>query len=266
MNLITLRNHVTIHGQGSQVIVMAHGFGCDQTLWWPLVKHFETQYKIILFDYVGAGQSDLTAYNSSKYDCLQGYAQDVLEVIESMQLQKVIFIGHSVSSMIGLHAALIKPEFFEKIIMIGPSPYYINEVNYHGGFERNEIEELLTTMEMNFAGWASYMAPVAIDEPSDSDLSKGLEQCFVSTNSKIARQFAEVTFFSDTRPYLSELQIPTLIMQCANDSIVPVEVGHYLHEKISESELVVLNTRGHYPHVSEPKLTADIIQQYLQKI
>lgn len=265
MNLTTLRNHVTIHGQGSQVIVMAHGFGCDQTLWQPLVKHFETQYKIILFDYVGAGQSDLTAYNPSKYNQLQGYAQDILEVIESMQLQKVIFIGHSISSMIGLHAALEKPDYFEKLIMIGPSPYYINEANYHGGFERNEIEELLTTMEMNFAGWASYMAPMAIDEPSDSRLSKGLEQCFVSTNPKIARQFAEVTFFSDTRPYLSELQIPTLIMQCANDSIVPVEVGHYLHEKISESEFVILNTRGHYPHVSEPKLTADIIQQYLQQ-
>lgn len=266
METIIHRNHVTIHGQGEQVLVMAHGFGCDQTLWHPLVKHFQAQYKIILFDYVGAGSSDLSAYNPHKYNTLHGYAQDVLDVLEALELQQVTFIGHSISSMIGLLAALQKPHYFSKLIMIGPSPCYVNEAHYKGGFDKQEIEELFTTMEMNFVGWASYMAPMAMDETNNSALTKSLEQRFVSTNPRIARQFAEVTFFSDTRGYLHQLSIPTLIMQCANDSIVPVEVGYYLHEHIKPSELVILDTRGHYPHVSETKLTADIIQQYLQQI
>jgi sigma-B regulation protein RsbQ len=266
MTTIQKRNNITICGQGQQALVFGHGFGCDQTLWLPLIQHFEQQYKIILFDYVGAGNSDLSSYNEQKYSSLQGYAQDVLDVIEELNLENVIFVGHSISSMIGLHAAIQKPQYFSKLIMIGPSPCYVNDGAYKGGFEKDEIVELLTTMEMNFAGWASYMAPMAMDQPSDSHNTRSLERSFASTNPRIARQFAEVTFFSDSRQYLQLLHIPTLIVQCANDSIVPVEVGDYLHEHIVPSELVVLKTRGHYPHVSDTKLTADIIQQYLQQV
>lgn len=260
------RNNITVRGQGQQVLVFGHGFGCDQTLWLPLIKHFEQEYKIILFDYVGAGKSDLSCYDERKYNSLQGYAEDILDVIEELQLEKVMFIGHSISSMISLHAAIKKPHYFSKLIMIGPSPCYVNDGTYVGGFEKEEIDELLTTMEMNFAGWASYMAPMAMDQSSESLQTKKLEDNFVSTNPRIARQFAEVTFFSDSRQFLQQLHVPTLIVQCANDSIVPVEVGDYLHEQIAPSELVVLKTRGHYPHVSDCKLTADIIQQYLQQV
>lgn len=266
MAMIRKRNNVTVLGQGKKVLVFGHGFGCDQTLWLPLIQHFEQEYKIILFDYVGAGKSDLSCYDERKYNTLEGYAEDILDVIEELQVEKVIFIGHSISSMISLHAAIKKPQYFSKLIMIGPSPCYVNDGEYRGGFEKEEIDELLTTMEMNFAGWASYMAPMAMNQPSDSQNTKRLEDSFVSTNPRIARQFAEVTFFSDTRKYLQQLSVPTLIMQCANDSIVPVEVGTYLHEQISPSELVVLKTRGHYPHVSDTKLAADIIQQFLQQV
>ncbi|MBD8034804.1 alpha/beta fold hydrolase [Solibacillus merdavium] len=262
---IAERNNVTVIGKGEQVLLFGHGFGCDQTLWHSLTTYLEEAYKIILFDYVGAGKSDILAYDSIKYNSLDGYAQDVIDVIEAYQLENVIFIGHSVSSMIGMLAAIKRPQYFSKLIMIGPSPCYLNEGSYTGGFSRNEIEELLETMEMNFEGWASYMAPLAMDQSSDSILTKTLERTFVSTNPSIARQFAEVTFFSDYRQRLGELQLPTLILQCANDSIVPIEVGDYLNEHILDSELVILNTRGHYPHLSAPNLTAEIILQYLKR-
>lgn len=264
MNHVIERNNVTVHGKGEQVLLFAHGFGCDQTLWHSLTKYFEETYKIILFDYVGAGKSDVMSYDSVKYNSLAGYAQDVLEIIEANQLKDVIFIGHSVSSMIGMLAAIKKPHYFSKLIMIGPSPCYLNDHEYKGGFERNEIEELLETMEMNFEGWASYMAPMAMDQSSESPLTKTLEKTLVSTNPRIARQFAEVTFYSDYRHQLEKLQTPTLILQCANDSIVPIEVGHYLNENISNNELVILDTRGHYPHLSDPELTAVIISKYLK--
>ena len=262
---VVQRNNVTIKGQGEEILLFAHGFGCDQTLWQSLTMYFEKSYKMILFDYVGAGNSDITAYDSVKYNTLNGYVQDVIDIIEAYELKNITFIGHSVSSMIGMFAAIKKPQYFSKLIMIGPSPYYLNDGDYKGGFERSEIDELLVTMEMNFEGWASYMAPIAMNQSSDSPLTKRLERTLVSTNSTIARQFAEVTFFSDSRTKLAELQTPALIMQCANDSIVPVEVGYFLKDHIPNSELVILNTRGHYPHLSDPKLTAEIIINYIKE-
>ncbi|MER2121960.1 MAG: alpha/beta hydrolase [Solibacillus sp.] len=261
---VVKRNNISIKGKGEQVLLFAHGFGCDQTLWQSLISYFEESYKIILFDYVGAGNSDITAYDSVKYNSLDGYVQDVIDIIEAYDLKNIIFIGHSVSSMIGMLATIKMPQYFSKLIMIGPSPYYLNDGDYKGGFDRSEIDELLVTMEMNFEGWASYMAPIAMDQSSDSPLTKRLEESFVSTNSSIARQFAEVTFFSDSRYRLGETQIPTLILQCANDSIVPIEVGYYLSAHIPNNELVILDTRGHYPHLSDPKLTAEIILNYLK--
>lgn len=262
---VVQRNNVTIKGKGEEVLLFAHGFGCDQTLWQSIISYFEESYKIILFDYVGAGKSEITAYDSVKYNSLNGYVQDVIDIIEAYELKNITFVGHSVSSMIGMLAALKMPQYFSKLVMIGPSPYYLNEGDYQGGFDRSEIDELLVTMEMNFEGWASYLAPIAMDQSSDSPLTKKLEKTLVSTNSRIARQFAEVTFFSDSRKQLVELQIPTLILQCANDSIVPIEVGYYLTENIPHNDLVILNTRGHYPHLSDPKLTAEIILNYLKQ-
>lgn len=267
MNEVKNRNNVEIRGQGERVIIFAHGFGCDQSMWRFIAPAFEEDYRIILFDYVGSGNSNIGAYCSNKYSTLQGYVQDVLDIIEELNLQNVIFIGHSVSSMIGMLASIQQPQYFDKLIMIGPSPCYLNMENgYVGGFEKSDILELLDMMEMNFKGWASYMAPLVTDHSEHPKLTQELEHSFVSTNPSIARQFAEVTFFSDHRSNLSQATVPALIIQCSNDSIVPIEVGEYLHKYLKNSELFIMEAKGHYPHISHPKETVSMITQYLMEL
>ena len=265
MENIVKRNCVQIKGHGEQVILFAHGFGCDQQMWQYIQPHFEQHYKLIYFDYVGSGRSDRLAYDSHKYASLTGYAQDVKDIIQSLQLENIIFVGHSISSMIGLLAAIEMPEKFQKLIMIGPSPCYLNDGEYKGGFNKEDIEELLTMMEMNFTGWASYMAPMVSDDSSPI-FAEQLEETFVSGNPRIARQFAEVTFYSDYRQKLQELTVPTLIIQCSDDSIVPIHVGQYLHEHLANSELVIMEAKGHYPHISQSAETAEIITTYIEKL
>lgn len=264
MHDVMNRNNVKVIGQGEQTIIFAHGFGCDQSMWQYIIPKFAERYRIILFDYVGSGNSDITAYQSEKYSTLHGYKQDVLDIIEEMDLQQVLFIGHSISSMIGMLAAIERPDYFDKLIMIAPSPCYLNDTDgYIGGFEQSDIKELLAMMEMNFAGWASYMAPLAMDQSKDSKLTKELESSFVSTNSRVAREFAEVTFFSDYRSSLALVKVPTLIIQCSKDSIVPIEVGEYLNKHLQNSTLKVIEARGHYPHISQPLEISKIIVEYL---
>ncbi|MFF3099746.1 alpha/beta fold hydrolase [Viridibacillus arvi] len=266
MNDLMTRNNVKVMGQGGQTIIFAHGFGCDQSMWQYIAPKFAENYRVVLFDYIGSGNSDITAYQSEKYSTLQGYKQDVLDIIEEMDLQNILFIGHSVSSMIGMLAAIERPDYFEKLIMIGPSPCYLNDTDgYIGGFEQKDIKELLTMMEMNFAGWASYMAPFAMDQTKDPKLTYDLENSFVSTNPRVAREFAEVTFYSDYRESLPLLKVPTLIIQCSNDSIVPIEVGQYLNRCIENSILQIIEAKGHYPHISQPVETTNIIVDYLMK-
>lgn len=264
MQNIIKRNNVKVMGQGEQTILFAHGFGCDQKMWQYIAPTLAMKYRVVLFDYVGSGNSDITAYESKKYNSLHGYAQDVLDIIEELNLQHVLFIGHSISSMIGMYAAIQQPQHFDKLIMIGPSPCYLNDTNgYMGGFEKEDIKEILDLMEMNFAGWASFMAPFASSQPDDAQLTQQLKSDFVSTNPRVAREFAEVTFFSDCRAKLPFLKVPTLIIQCSNDSIVPIEVGEYLQKHIQNSTLLIMNAKGHYPHISQPLETIEIINDYL---
>lgn len=264
---VSTRNHVKVVGEGEQVVILAHGFGCDQSMWQYIVPALEQKYKLILFDYVGSGHSDLDAYSTERYSSLYGYVQDLLELIEYYSLSNIIFIGHSISSMIGMLAAIQRPDYFKRLIMIGPSPCYLNDSNgYFGGFEKSDIIELLNMMEMNFSGWASFMAPLAMNNPEQPQFTKQLEQSFISTDPVIARQFAEVTFFSDYRAELGKLTTPTLIMQCAEDSVVPIQVGNYLHDNLQNSELVLMEAKGHYPHISHPEETLAAINEYLEGI
>lgn len=264
---VVVRNNVKMIGGGEQVIILAHGFGCDQNMWQYITPSLAKKYRLVLFDYVGSGQSDLSAYTAERYSSLNGYKQDLLEIIDDAQLKNVIFIGHSISSMIGMLAAIERPELFQKLIMIGPSPCYLNDENgYYGGFERSDILELLEMMEMNFSGWASFMAPMAMNNLDQPQFSQQLEQSFASSNPVIARQFAEVTFFSDYRTELAKCSTPTLIMQCAEDSVVPKAVGHYLHKNLANSELCLMEAKGHYPHISHPTETLTTITQYLEVI
>ncbi|WP_431028489.1 alpha/beta fold hydrolase [Lysinibacillus sp. LZ02] len=263
MNEVMKRNNVKIIGQGEQTIVFAHGFGCDQSMWRFIAPKFEENYRMIVFDYVGSGNSDVNAYCSEKYSTLQGYVQDVLDIIDELELENIIFIGHSISAMIGMKTSITRPEAFNQLIMIGPSPCYVNDTDgYFGGFEKSDILELLDMMEMNFTGWASYMAPIVMDTEHPV-LTQEIETSFASGHPYIARQFAEVTFFSDQRASLSQVTVPTLIIQCSNDSIVPIEVGEYLHQHLKNSTFYLMHTKGHYPHISQPEETSEIILQYL---
>jgi sigma-B regulation protein RsbQ len=244
-------------------MMFAHGFGCDQNMWRYITPAFENDYRIILFDYVGAGKSDLTAYYPERYASLQGYAQDVVEICQSLQLNDVIFVGHSVSSMIGLLASIAQPGYFSRMIMIGPSPGYINEGEYRGGFERRDIEGLLETMDKNYIGWANFLAPNIMGNKDRPELGDELTESFCSTDPVMARQFAEATFFSDNREDLKKSRVPSLVLQCSDDIIAPLEVGTYLQQNLPHSTLRVMNATGHCPHMSEPNETILLMKEYL---
>jgi sigma-B regulation protein RsbQ len=257
------RNNVRVSGQGKQPMLFAHGFGCDQHMWRFITPAFEKDYQVILFDYVGAGGSDRASYTPERYASLQGYAQDIIDICEELQLKDVVFVGHSVSSMVGLLAAVAHPEYFSKMVMVGPSPCYINEGSYVGGFERQDIEGLLETMEKNYIGWANFLAPNIMGNKDRPELGEELTQSFCSTDPVIASQFAKATFFSDNRADLSKLQTPTLVLQCSEDIIAPVEVGTYTSQHIPNSTLRVMKATGHCPHMSEPEETTALIKDYL---
>jgi sigma-B regulation protein RsbQ len=246
-------------------MVLAHGFGCDQNMWRFLVPAFADDYRIVLFDHVGAGRSDLTQYRRDKYQTLEGYADDVLGIIEAVGGTPVVFVGHSVSAMIGVVAAIRRPAAFHRLIMIGPSPCYINEGDYTGGFSKADIDGLLQTLDSNYLGWSSAMAPVIMGNSDRPELRAELSESFCRTDPEIARHFARVTFLSDNRRDLSEVQTPALVLQCAEDVIAPDCVGEYVHSRLAQSTLVRLRATGHCPHLSAPEETIHAIRQYLSE-
>lgn len=260
---IQARNNVVIRGKGTQPMLFAHGFGCDQTMWRFVTPAFEDDYRVVLFDYVGSGKSDWSAYDPERYGTLDGYARDVIEICQELDLRDVIFVGHSVSSMVGVLAANQEPERFSDLILIGPSPRYINDADYVGGFERADIEGLLDTMERNYLGWASFLTPVIMKNPDRPELTKELEASFCSTDPEIARRFAEATFYADNRADLSKVRIPSLVLQCSEDAIAPPEVGEYMHRHLSGSTFHLMEATGHCPHMSHPEETVRLMKDYL---
>jgi sigma-B regulation protein RsbQ len=263
---ILARNNVKVMGHGTQPMLFAHGFGCDQNMWRFVVPAFANDYRVVLFDYVGSGRSDLDAYDAKRYSSLDGYADDVLEICDALDLKDVVFVGHSVSSMIGVLAALRDPERFAQLILIGPSPRYINEPPYVGGFERGDIEQLLDTMDKNYIGWANFLAPAIMKNPDRPELSVELAESFCSTDPTIARRFAEATFYADNRADLSGVGTPSLILQCADDIIAPTAVGEYVHSQLRDSTLHFMQATGHCPHMSHPEETIDAIRAYLSSV
>ncbi len=261
---IVRRNNVTITGSGQRAMMLAHGFGCDQNMWRYTVPAFAADYQIVLFDYVGSGRSDLRAYNADRYSNLNGYAQDILDICEALDLRDVIFVGHSVSAMIGLLAALKTPARFSFLIMLGPSPCYINHPpDYYGGFNRSDIVELIDTMQQNYIGWANFLAPAIMKNAERPELAAELTQSFCSTDPRIARRFAEATFFSDNRADLPKLTVPSLILQCSDDMVAPVAVGEYMRRHLPRSTFKQLLAVGHCPHMSAPEETSEAIKEYL---
>ena len=244
-------------------MLFAHGFGCDQNMWRLVTPAFENDYRIVLFDHVGAGKSDLSAYDRSKYATLDGYASDVLEICAAEGLYNVIFVGHSVSAMIGVLAALREPERFDKLVLIGPSPRYVNDDAYLGGFERRDIDQLLEFLDTNHMGWSTTMAPVIMGNPDRPELAAELTGSFCRTDPAIARHFARVTFLSDNRLDLAGVRTPSLILQCSDDAIAPLSVGEYVHTHLPGSHLVVLKATGHCPNLSAPEETIAAMRSYL---
>ncbi len=263
MNIIE-RNNVTVRGQGSQFMMFAHGYGCDQTIWHLVAPAFEKDYEVILFDHVGAGKSDTSQYNRSKYSTLQGYADDIIEIGERLDIQGGIFVGHSVSCMIGVLTAIKNPRLFERLILIGPSPCYFNEDSYQGGFSYEAINELLQFVESNYEAWAKAMAPIIMGNFDRPELGQELIDQFCRNKPEIARHFAQVTFLSDNRRDLQKLAVPSLLLQCSLDKIAPECVGHYLHRKMKNSTLKILKATGHCPHLSAPEETIEAIVDYLR--
>jgi sigma-B regulation protein RsbQ len=259
------RNNVRVAGSGSATMFFAHGFGCDQNMWRLVAPAYATRYRTVLFDLVGSGASDLTAYDRTKYGSLDGYADDVLEIVREFGVGPAIFVGHSVSAMIGMLANLKDPARFAAQIMIGPSPCYINDGDYVGGFTRQDIESLLETLESNYLGWSSNMAPAIMGAPDQPELGAELTNSFCRTDPEIAKQFARVTFLSDTRADVPKLRTPTLIVQCNEDIIAPVTVGDFLHRALPHSTLSVIDNIGHCPHLSSPSLSAGAIDAFLAK-
>ncbi|MDP9190120.1 MAG: alpha/beta hydrolase [Acidobacteriota bacterium] len=260
---VIARNNVKVFGKGTRPMLFAHGFGCDQNMWRLITPAFEDDYRIVLFDYVGAGKSDLSAYDEKRYATLDGYARDVLEICSALDLEDVIFVGHSVSSMIGVLAAAKEPQRFSRLLMIGPSPRYVNDAEYVGGFERKDLEGLLDLMDRNYIGWASFLAPVIMKNDDRPELGHELQESFCSTDPKIARRFAEATFFADNRSDLAGVEVPSLIMQCSEDAIAPLEVGTYLQRTMPNSTLRIMRATGHCPHLSHPEETIEVMKGYL---
>ncbi|HEX4462101.1 MAG TPA: alpha/beta hydrolase [Polyangia bacterium] len=259
------RNNVHVAGSGPATMFFAHGFGCDQNMWRLLAPSYAKRYRTVLFDLVGSGNSDLSAYDPKKYSTLHGYADDIVEIVEELAEGPAIFVGHSVSAMIGLLANLAAPDRFSAQIMIGPSPCYINDGDYVGGFSREDIDGLLETLESNYLGWSSNMAPAIMGAPDQPQLGVELTNSFCRTDPEIAKQFARVTFLSDLRAEVAKLKTPTLIVQCHDDMIAPLAVGEYLKRTLPHSTLSIIENVGHCPHLSSPGRSADAIDAFLEQ-
>jgi sigma-B regulation protein RsbQ len=257
------RNNVRISGDGARVMVFAHGFGCDQGMWSEVAPAFETDFRTVLFDHVGAGRSDLSAYDAAKYASLDGYAEDVVELGHTLDLQNAVFVGHSVSAMIGALVTVKAPGMFSDLVMVGPSPRYIDDQSYIGGFSHEQVQELLDFLAENHLGWSTAMAPAIMGNPDRPELGERLTRSFCATDPDIARQFARVTFFSDNRSDLPRIQARTLILQCREDIIAPVCVGKYVHAQIPGSCLVLLDATGHCPNLSAPTAVIKAIRDFV---
>jgi sigma-B regulation protein RsbQ len=257
------RHNISTYGSGPQTLVFAHGFGTDQQAWRYVAPAFAAQYRVVLFDLVGAGNSDPAAYDYTRYQTLDGYVADLLNLLRELQLSKVLYVGHSVSGMIGVLAAIQEPALFERLVLLAASPCYVNDESYAGGFDSVDLEEMLHFLSQDYLSWSNMMVPALVGGDMRPELVDDLLTSFLRVEPAIARQFARATFLSDYRNELHKLRIPTLVVQCADDSVAPPPVGHYLHAHLSDSTLAIVDAEGHYPHLNAPVATIDVLRRYL---
>ena len=257
------RNNVKIAGEGQRAMIFAHGFGCDQNMWRFVEPAFRNGFRTVLFDHVGAGASDLSAYSKDKYSTLEGYADDVVEIGKELGLEGAVFVGHSVSAMIGAIAAAKAPEMISDLVLVGPSPRYIDDGDYVGGFSESQIEELLDFLDSNHMGWSQAMAPAIMGNPDRPELGAELSNSFCRTDPEIAKHFARTTFMSDNRADLAKVKARTLVLQCSDDIIAPLGVGEHVHRNIPGSKLVIMKATGHCPNLSAPDETISAIRSFV---
>ncbi|GAB2681642.1 alpha/beta fold hydrolase [Nocardia goodfellowii] len=269
MSDVLSRNRVVVSGRaGAPVVVLAHGFGCDQNLWRQVVPMLEEHFTVVLFDHVGSGKSDLSAWEPERYSTLAGYAEDVREVCRAVGLGPVVLVGHSVAAMMGVLAVAAEPELFRGLVLLAPSPCFLDDpaTGYRGGFSAADINELLESLDANYLGWSGAMAPVIMGNPDRPELAAELESSFCRTDPDIARVFARVTFLSDNREDLAAVRVPTLVAQCSHDAIAPPEVGEFVRSRIAGSRLVTLTATGHCPQLAAPAETAAAITEFVSSL
>ena len=261
------RNNVVVQGStNARPLVFAHGFGCDQNMWRLVEPAFRDRFRTVLFDYVGAGGSSLDAYDPERYSSLDGYASDVVEIVSALGLRDTVFVGHSVSSMVGVLASLRAPDRIGALVLVGPSPRYINDDGYVGGFEQADIDELLTSLESNYLGWSSAMAPMIMGNEDRPELGTELTESFCRMDPEVQKRFARATFLSDNRADLTFVRVPTLVLQCSDDVIAPSAVGEFVSRQIAGSELVHLQATGHCPNLSAPQETIAAIEAFIRRL
>jgi sigma-B regulation protein RsbQ len=260
---VRVKNNVRVIGDAAQpTLLLAHGFGCDQNLWRLLVPELSDRFRLVLFDHVGSGASDPAAWDATRYSSLHAYAEDILDLISALELTDVVFVGHSVASIMGVLAASAEPSRFAKLVLLAPSPRYIDDDDYRGGFSREDIDELLDSLDSNYLGWSQAMAPVIMGNPDRPELGDELADSFCRTDPTRARIFARATFLGDNRDDLRRVPVPSLVIECAVDAIAPREVGAFIRDQIPDCELVTLDATGHCPQLSHPKDTAAAIAAF----
>ncbi len=261
---VLIRNNVHVSGSGEQTILLAHGFGCDQNMWRFMQPSLEEHFKVVVFDYVGCGKSQLSSYDPHRYKSLEGYALDIIEICDALNLKDVFFVGHSVSSIIGLIASKQRNDLFSNMVLVCPSPCFLNLApEYYGGFDKEDLQELINLMDKNYIGWANYLAPLVMGQSNSEELTSELTESFCSTDPKYSKPFAKATFFSDYRDILSKINTPCLILQSANDSLAAVEIGVYMSNTLQKAELSVIEAKGHCLHMTEPNQVIQNMMSYL---
>ncbi len=258
------RSNVHQSGEGSQAIVLLHGLGGNQGMWQPLLPALEQRYRVVRLDLVGCGNSDVAAYSDERHGSLAGHAHDLLDVLRALDLRGVVFMGHSVGAIIGMLAAVEEPDRFASLVLLSPSPRFLNSPGYHGGYERSDVEELLAAMEADYVGWAATFVPAVVGVTDRPDLLMAFTNSFVRSNPAVVRHLTRVVFMADVRDEVPRLTLPTLIVQAAHDVITPLAVGHYLHQNLMDSHLAVIDTAGHCPHLTAPEQTMAAVDRFLR--
>lgn len=260
------RHNVNRSGAGGgRPLIFAHGYGCDQNVWQPVASALAADHEVVLYDCAGCGMADPTVYDPVRHATLEGHADDLIAICEAAELDRPVLMAHSVGTMIGVLAAQRRPHLFDSLVLLAPSPSYLNDGDYVGGFERDDIDRLLDTLDSNHFGWARMMAPVIMGNLDRPELAGALGDSFCRMDPAVARHFARVTFLADHRNALAEVPVPSLLLQCSDDDLAAPSIGEYLARRMPDSELVHLAATGHCPHMSAPAEVVQTVAGFLRR-